>query len=81
LVPPFLAAEVGIRAVLLKRRLDEAVRLMLASSKEERSLTDIARCCPWRQEPVQPGVPRALRHAAAAPIATSPSRHAQSDQD
>jgi AraC-like DNA-binding protein len=40
-----LAAEVGIRAVLLKRRLDEALRLMLATSKEERSLTDIARCC------------------------------------
>ena len=34
-----------IRAVLLKRRLDEALRLMLAANKEERSLTDIARCC------------------------------------
>ena len=31
-----LAAEVGIRAVLLKRRLDEAPPLMLATSKEER---------------------------------------------
>jgi AraC-like DNA-binding protein len=40
-----LAAEGGIRAVLLKRRLDEALRLMLAANKEERSLTDIARCC------------------------------------
>jgi AraC-like DNA-binding protein len=30
---------------LLKRRLDEALRLMLAANKEERSLTDIARCC------------------------------------
>jgi AraC-like DNA-binding protein len=40
-----LAAEGGIRAVLLKRRLDGALRLMLAANKEERSLTDIARCC------------------------------------
>jgi len=40
-----LAAEGGIRAVLLKRRLDQALRLMLADNKEERSLTDIARCC------------------------------------
>ena len=40
-----LAAEGGIRAVLLKRRLDEALRLMLADNKDERSLTDIARCC------------------------------------
>ena len=40
-----LAAEGGIRAVLLRRRLDEALRLMLAANKEERSLTDIARCC------------------------------------
>jgi AraC-like DNA-binding protein len=30
--------------VLLKRRLDEALRLMLADNKDERSLTDIARC-------------------------------------
>jgi len=40
-----LAAEGGIRVVLLKRRLDEALRLMLADNKDERSLTDIARCC------------------------------------
>jgi AraC-like DNA-binding protein len=40
-----LAAEGGIRAVLLKRRLDEALRLMLADNKDERSLTDIASCC------------------------------------
>ena len=40
-----LAAEGGIRAVLLKRRLDEALRLMLADNKDEQSLTDIARCC------------------------------------
>ena len=40
-----LAAEGGIRAVLLKRRLDEALRLMLADNKDERSLTDIAKCC------------------------------------
>jgi AraC-like DNA-binding protein len=40
-----LAAEGGIRAVLLKRRLDQAMRLMLADDKDERSLTDIARCC------------------------------------
>src|SRR5262245_6716972 len=40
-----LAAEGGIRAVLLKRRLDEALRLMLADDKDERSLKDIARCC------------------------------------
>lgn len=40
-----LAAEGGIRAVLLTRRLDEAMRLMLADQKDERSLTDIAGCC------------------------------------
>jgi AraC-like DNA-binding protein len=40
-----LAAEGGIRAVLLKRRLEQALRLMLADSKDERSLTDIAKCC------------------------------------
>src|SRR5262245_32558017 len=32
-----LAAEGGIRAVLPKRRLDEALRLMLADNKNERS--------------------------------------------
>ena len=31
--------------MLLRRRLDEALRLMLADNKDERSLTDIARCC------------------------------------
>ncbi len=40
-----LAAEGGIRAVLLKRRLDQALRLMLADNKDERSLTDIGKCC------------------------------------
>jgi AraC-like DNA-binding protein len=40
-----LAAEGGIRAVLLKRRIDQALRLMLADNKDERSLTDIAKCC------------------------------------
>jgi AraC-like DNA-binding protein len=40
-----LAAEGGIRAVLLTRRLEEALRLMLADSKDERSLSDIAKCC------------------------------------
>jgi AraC-like DNA-binding protein len=40
-----LAAEGGIRAVLLKRRLDEALRLMLADGKDERSLKEIAKCC------------------------------------
>ena len=40
-----LAAEHGIRAVLLTRRLDEALRLMLADNKDERSLKEIARCC------------------------------------
>jgi AraC-like DNA-binding protein len=40
-----LAAEGGIRAVLLKRRLDEALRLMLADNTDGRSLTDIAKCC------------------------------------
>jgi AraC-like DNA-binding protein len=40
-----LAAEGGIRAVLLKRRLDEALRLMLADNKDERSLADIAQSC------------------------------------
>lgn len=40
-----LAAEGGIRAVLLQRRLDQALRLLLADHKDERSLTDIARRC------------------------------------
>jgi AraC-like DNA-binding protein len=40
-----LATEGGIRAVLLKRRLDEAVRLMLVDGKDERSLKEIAKCC------------------------------------
>lgn len=40
-----LAAEGGIRAVLLKRRLDEALRLLLADNKDEHSLTDVARRC------------------------------------
>jgi AraC-like DNA-binding protein len=40
-----LAPEGGIRAVLRKRRLDEALRLMLADEKDERALKDIARRC------------------------------------
>jgi AraC-like DNA-binding protein len=40
-----LAAEGGIRAVLLSRRLDQALRLMLADRTNEQSLTEIARCC------------------------------------
>jgi AraC-like DNA-binding protein len=40
-----LAAGGGIRAVLLTRRLDQALRLMMADHKDDRSLTDIARCC------------------------------------
>jgi AraC-like DNA-binding protein len=40
-----LAAEGGIRAVLLTRRLDEALRLMLEDSRDEHSLKKIARCC------------------------------------
>jgi AraC-like DNA-binding protein len=30
---------------LLTRRLDEALRLMLADNNDERSLADIAKCC------------------------------------
>ncbi len=40
-----LAAEGGIRAVLLRRRLDETLRLMLTDNNDERSLTDIAKAC------------------------------------
>jgi AraC-like DNA-binding protein len=40
-----LAAEGGIRAVLLKRRLDAALRLMLEDDKDERSLKEITKCC------------------------------------
>ena len=40
-----LAAEGGIRAVLLTRRLDQALRLMMADQKDQRSLTDIVQCC------------------------------------
>ncbi|MEA2928961.1 MAG: hypothetical protein QOG38_1389 [Hyphomicrobiales bacterium] len=40
-----LAAEGGIRAVLLKRRLDEALRLMLKDNRDKHSLKAIARHC------------------------------------
>ncbi len=40
-----LSAEGGIRAVLLKRRLDEALRLMLEDSKDGRSLKEIVKRC------------------------------------
>jgi AraC-like DNA-binding protein len=40
-----LAAEGGIRAVLLKRRLDQALRLMLEDDKDEHSLKKIVRTC------------------------------------
>ena len=40
-----LAAEGGVRAVLLTRRLDEVLRLMLTNSEDERSLTAIATRC------------------------------------
>ncbi|MCP4620293.1 MAG: AraC family transcriptional regulator [Bradyrhizobium sp.] len=40
-----LAAEGGIRAVLLKRRLDEALRLLLADNSDENSLMDVVRRC------------------------------------
>jgi len=40
-----MAAEGGIRAVLRKRRLDEALRLLLADNTDEHSMTDLARRC------------------------------------
>jgi AraC-like DNA-binding protein len=40
-----LAAEGGIRAVLLKRRLDKAMRLMLEDDKDDRSLKEIVKRC------------------------------------
>ena len=40
-----LAAEGGIRAVLLQRRLDQALRLLLADNRDEYSLADIAKRC------------------------------------
>jgi AraC-like DNA-binding protein len=40
-----LAAEGGIRAVLLQRRLDQALRLLLADNNDEQALTDIAKRC------------------------------------
>jgi len=40
-----LAAQGGIRAVLLERRLDEALRLLLADNNDERSLTEVAKRC------------------------------------
>jgi AraC-like DNA-binding protein len=39
------SAEGGIRGVLLKRRLDEALRLMLEDNKDERSLKEIVKRC------------------------------------
>jgi AraC-like DNA-binding protein len=40
-----VAAEGGIRGILLKRRLDEALRLLLAGNKDGNSLKEIAACC------------------------------------
>jgi AraC-like DNA-binding protein len=40
-----LAAEGGIRALLLTRRLDEALRLLVADNKDERSLAEVAKRC------------------------------------
>jgi AraC-like DNA-binding protein len=40
-----LAVEGGIRAVLLTRRLDQALRLLLADNKDERSLAEVAKRC------------------------------------
>jgi AraC-like DNA-binding protein len=40
-----LATEGGIRAALLKRRLDEALRLLLTDNRGERSLTEVVRRC------------------------------------
>jgi AraC-like DNA-binding protein len=40
-----LAAEGGIRVVLLKRRLDQALRLMLEDGRDERSLKEIVKRC------------------------------------
>ena len=40
-----LAAEGGIRTVLVKRRLDQALHLMLTDNADDRSLADIAKRC------------------------------------
>lgn len=40
-----LAAEGGIRVVLLQRRLEQALRLLLADNKVEHSLRDVAKRC------------------------------------
>jgi len=40
-----LAAEGGVRAVLLKRRLGKALRLMVEDNTDEHSMKTIARCC------------------------------------
>jgi AraC-like DNA-binding protein len=40
-----LSAEGGIRAVLMKRRLDEALRLLLTDNRDERPLQEIAKRC------------------------------------
>jgi AraC-like DNA-binding protein len=40
-----LAAEGGIRTVLVKRRLDQALHLMLADNTDDRPLADIAKRC------------------------------------
>ena len=73
-----LAAEGGIRAVLLKRRLDAALRLMLADNKDERSLAEIATRCGFVQRnnplaqveptgPARSGHPRARLSTNAKP--------------
>jgi AraC-like DNA-binding protein len=63
-----LAAEGGIRAVLLTRRLDEALRLMLADQKDDRSFTDIARRCGF-------GGMSQFSRAFRARFGTSPRRY------
>lgn len=40
-----LVAEGGIRAMLLRRRLEQALRLLLADSKDEYALTEVAERC------------------------------------
>ncbi|HLX13597.1 MAG TPA: helix-turn-helix domain-containing protein [Bradyrhizobium sp.] len=40
-----LASEGGVRAVLLRRRLDEALRLLLADNKGDRSLKELVKRC------------------------------------
>lgn len=67
-----LAEQGGVRAVVLKRRLDEAVRLMLIDGDDERSLKEIVQRCGFAGTSQFSRAFHAVRRAAAAVPHTRP---------